>query len=106
MDVATSVGGLDVERTLFLVGAVLSGALTALLAYVGAGSWRLVLFLSFSLYLLGAAIPAVDERVPEYKRKGAIALGGIGALAAIAGTPSALPFLFVLAGIAALLGLF
>ncbi|MBX0323366.1 hypothetical protein EGH21_10030 [Halomicroarcula sp. F13] len=96
---------LDAERVLFAVGGVLCGALTALVVVGGGDPVRAVLFGSFTLYLLGAAVPQVHERVPEYKRTAAIALGGVGALAALTGTSSLLPLLFVMGGVAALLGL-
>jgi len=102
----TALSDVDLEQALFAIGAVLSGALTVLAYNTGDDIGQQFLFLAFTTYLAGAALPAARERVPEYKRTGAIALGGVGAVTYFAGTSSALPLLFVIGGVAAYLRLF
>ena len=105
MDLPSGVDDIDTERALFALGAVIAGGLTTLVYVNGADVVQRLLFLSFTAYLAGAAIPPVYENVPEYKRSGAIALGGVGAIGYFVGTSSALPLLFLLGAIAALLRL-
>jgi len=105
MELASRLPDVDTERTLFSIGAIIAAALTVLVFLSGAQLVHGLLFLAFTLYLLGAALPQVHGRVPEYNRTAAIALGGIGLIAYFAGTASTLPLLFILAGVAALLGL-
>lgn len=106
MDSASVVSGMDTENWLFAGSGVAVAALTALAVLSDADPVQVVMFGAFSLYLLGGASPAIDDRVPEYKRKGAIALGAVGVLGYLAGTQSALPLLFVLGGGMALLNVF
>jgi len=105
MDVGERISAMDTEQTLFAVGGVLSAALTVLVILNSDDVVQRFLFLCFTAYLLGAAVPPVYERVPDYRRTGAIALGAVGAIGFFAGTSSALPLLFVLGGVAALLGI-
>jgi len=106
MDISAVVAGMEFEHKLFAVTALVSAVLTALVATTGAGLVQILLFASFTLYLAGSAYPGIDDYVPEFKRTGAIALGGIGLLAYLAGTDSLLPLLFLLGGVLALLRLF
>jgi len=107
MDIFAVIASMEAEHKLFAAGAVITGGLTVGLVALGSPAVvQQFLFGSFALYLLGAAYPDIDEHVAEYKRTGAMALGGIGLLAYLAGTASALPLLFVVGGIAALLRLF
>lgn len=101
MNVASRLSDIGLEQALFALGAVISGALTVLLIAVGGELVQGVLFGTFALYLLGAALPSIHDRVPEYNRMGLIALGGVGALAFLLGTRSVLPTLFVIGGVAA-----
>ncbi|WP_262177803.1 hypothetical protein [Haloarcula laminariae] len=105
MNVASRLSAVDTERLLFGLGAVISGVLTMVVFYLGDDVQGL-LFGAFSLYLGGAATPAVRDGVPDYKRTGAIALSGVGIVALLLGSQSALPMLFVIGGIAALFNLF
>lgn len=105
MDLSSRLGGVETERLLFGVGAVISGALTMFVFYVGEDTQG-ALFGAFSLYLGGAATPAVRDNVPDYRRTGAIVLGGVGIAAIVLGVDSALPVLFVIGGIAAVMNLF
>jgi len=106
MDVRSRAADIGMERALFAVGAVVTGALTVLVIRAGAEPIERFMYFSFTMYLLGAAIPAVRARVPEYKRSGAVALGAIGAVAFFSGSSSALSLLFVVGGIAAFLRIF
>lgn len=106
MDVDALVDDIATEQAVFAVGGVLVAGLALLAFFNGAETVELALFLSFSAYLLGAALPPVSERVPEYKRTGAMALGVVGVIAYLLGTSSPLPVLFVLGGGAALLRIF
>lgn len=105
MDVASRVSNIDTEQALFALGGILSAGLTALVYMSGGDPVQRFLYLCFTAYLLGAAIPPIYERVPAYRRTGAVALGAIGAMGYFAGTASALPLLFVIAGVAAILGI-
>ena len=105
MDVASQVAGISLERALFGLGAVVAGALTVLVIANGGEPIQVVLFGAFALYLLGAALPQIHERVPEYRRTGGMALGGVGAIGFLVGTSSLLPMLFVIGGLAAFLRL-
>ena len=106
MDVQSLASDADVERLLFAVGAVVAALLTVLVFRNGDDLVQGLLFLSFTAYMAGAAIPAVRDEVSDYRRTGAIALGAVGGIAFLLGTSSALPLLFVVGGAAALLGLF
>jgi len=105
MDVASQLSDISLERALFALGAIISGALTAVVVVSGADPVQSVLFGAFTLYLLGAAVPQIHDRVPEYRRTAGMALGGVGALAFLIGTSSLLPILFVMGGVAAYLRL-
>jgi len=105
MDIASRLSALGTERGLFALGAVVCGVLTVVVFRSG-NTDQGALFAAFSLYLGGAATPAVRENVPDYKRTGAIALAGIGVAAVVLGIESTLPLLFIIGGIAALFGLF
>jgi hypothetical protein len=105
MDIASRLPDIGTERALFAVGAVLSGVLTVLVFLNGSDSQG-ALFGAFTLYLGGAATPVVREAVPDYKRTGAIGLALVGVVAIVLGVQSPLPLLFLVGGIAALLGLF
>ncbi|MBV0922893.1 hypothetical protein KTS45_01645 [Halomicroarcula limicola] len=59
-----------------------------------------------TLYLFGAAVPRIHERVPHYRRSGAILLGGFGGVALLAGSSSDLPTLYVCLGICAAVDLY
>ncbi len=105
MNVASRLSAVGTERLLFGLGAILSGALTMLVFYTG-DDIRGLLFGAFALYLGGAATPAVRDSVPDYKRTGAFALSGVGIVAFLLGTQSALPMLFIIGGIGAFFNLF
>lgn len=105
MEISERLESMGTERALFAVGGVLAAALTLLVILNSDDVVQRFLFLCFTAYLLGAAVPAVYERVPNYRRTGAIALGAVGAVGYVAGTASTLPLLFALAGVAALLGI-
>ena len=105
MDVASRLSAIETERALFALGAVISGALTVLVFQSG-NSDQGALFAAFSLYLGGAATPIIRDAVPDYKRTGAMALGGVGAIAMFMGVDSGLPVLFVIGAAAALFNLF
>lgn len=106
MDVRARIADIDMEQGLFAVGAVVSGALTVLVIRAGAEPIQRFMYLSFTMYLLGAALPAVRKRVPEYKRMGAVALGAIGVIAMLTGNSSSLSLLFIVGGLAAFLRIF
>lgn len=90
------------EQAMFLMGGALSIALTVIAAISGkVDAVQILLFASFSLFLLGGGIQRIDEAVPEYERTAGLVLGGVGILAFIIGTPSFLPALFILGGVAA-----
>jgi len=105
MDLASQLTDISLERTLFSLGALLSGALTVVVLVVSPDLVQGVLFGAFTLYLLGEAVPGIHDRVPEYRRTAGMALGGVGALAFLIGTSSVLPLLFVMGGVAAFLRL-
>ena len=102
MTLSAVVSKMELEHKLFAATAAVSGVLTALVFTTAADLVQVLLFASFTAYLAGAAYPDVDDYVPEFKRTGAMALGGVGLLAALAGTDSLLPLLFVLGGVLAL----
>ncbi|WP_135302932.1 hypothetical protein [Haloarcula amylovorans] len=54
-----------------------------------------------TLYLFGAAAPRIRERVPLYRRVGAILLGVLGGIALLVGSSSDLPILYVCLGLCA-----
>jgi hypothetical protein len=90
------------EQAMFLMGGALSSALTVIAALSGkVDAVQLLLFASFSLFLLGGGTQRVYEVVPEYKRTAGMALGGVGILAFVIGTQSVLPALFVFGGVIA-----
>jgi len=101
MNVASQLSDIGLEQALYALGAIMSSALTVLLFVSGGELVQGMLFGAFALYLLGAAVPTIHDRVPEYKRTGLIALGGVGVLAFVVGTSSVLPTLFVIGGVAA-----
>lgn len=105
MELGERLESMDTEQVLFAGGGVLAAALTLLVILNSDDVVQRFLFLCFTAYMFGAAVPAVTERVPDYRRTGAIALGAVGAVGYVAGTASTLPLLFVLAGVAALLGI-
>jgi hypothetical protein len=105
MDVASRLSAIETERALFALGAVITGVLTVLVFRSG-NSEQGALFAAFSIYLGGAATPVIRKAVPDYKRTGAIALGGVGAVAYFVGIDSALPVLFIIGAVAALFNLF
>ncbi|MDS0258759.1 hypothetical protein NDI56_05055 [Haloarcula sp. S1CR25-12] len=105
MDVASRLSDIGTERALFALGAVITGVLT-ILVFLSGNDDQGALFGVFSIYLGGAATPAIRNSVPDYKRTGAIALGGVGVIAILMGTQSGLPVLFVIGAIAALMNLF
>jgi len=105
MDISSRLGAVETERLLFGVGAVVTGAMTLLVFYAG-DETQGALFGAFSLYLGGAATPAIRDNVTDYRRTGAIVLGGFGIAAIVLGVQSPLPMLFVIGGIAAIMNLF
>ena len=105
MNISSRLPDIATERALFAIGALFSGVLTVLVFMNGSDDQG-ALFAAFSLYLGGAATPAIRDRVTDYKRTGAIALAGVGVAAFLMGVQSPLPILFLIGGIAALMGLF
>jgi hypothetical protein len=105
MNVASRLSDIETERALFALGAVITGVLTVLV-FASGNDEQGALFGAFALYLGGAATPAIRNNVAQYKRTGAIALGGVGIVAFLLGIDSTLPLLFVIGGIAALFKLF
>lgn len=94
------------EQAMFLMGGALSSALTVVAALSGKVDMvQVVLFAAFSLFLFGGGVQRIYETIPEYKRTAGMALGVVGLLGLILGTPSVLPALFVLGGIVAYLRL-
>jgi hypothetical protein len=90
------------EQAMFLIGGALSIALTVIAALSGkVGAVQILLFATFSLFLLGGGIQRIYETVPEYERTAGMILGGVGLIALVVGSPSVLPALFVLGGVAA-----
>ncbi|WP_435129145.1 hypothetical protein [Halobaculum sp. D14] len=71
----------------------------------GSDLFQAVLLAAATAYLLGAAAPAVHDRVPHYERVAAIPLGLLGVVAAAVGVPTDLPVLFILLGAAAVVDL-
>ena len=105
MDVRSRLGAIETERALFAVGAIVTGVLTVLVFQSGNDDQG-ALFAAFSVYLGGAATPAIRDNVTQYKRTGAVALGGVGIVAIVMGINSRLPYLFIIGAIAALFNLF
>jgi len=105
MDIRSRVSAIGIERTLFAVGAIITGAVTVL-AFQRGSDDQGALFAAFAIYLGGAATPLIRDNVTQYKRTGAIALGGVGITASVMGVQSPLPVLFIVGGIAALFNLF
>ena len=105
MDIRSGLGGIDTERALFAAGAIITGALTVLVFRSG-NEDQGALFAAFSIYLGGAATPVIRDNVSQYKRTGAIALGGVGIVAILMGISSGLPYLFIIGAIAAMFNLF
>jgi len=105
MDIASRLSAIETERAVFGLSAIISGALTVLVFLNGSDDQG-ALFAAFSLYLGGAATPMIRDNVTEYKRTGAIALGGVGLVAVVLGVESSLPLLFIIGGIAAIMNLF
>lgn len=105
MDVRSRLGAIETERALFAAAAIVTGVLTVLVFQSG-HSDQGALFAAFSIYLGGAATPAVRDNVTQYRRTGAIALGGVGVVAIVMGVSSGLPYLFIIGAIAALFNLF
>ena len=105
MDISSRLAGIDTERALFAAGAIVTGVLTVLVFRSGNDDQG-ALFAAFSIYLGGAATPAIRDNVTQYKRTGAIALGGVGIVAVLMGIQSGLPYLFIIGAIAALFNLF
>jgi len=105
MDITSRLSAIESERALFALGAVISGVLTVLVFRYG-DDRRGALMGAFTLYLGGAATPAVRDTITDYKRSGAMALAGVGIAAILLGTQSPLAMLFVIGGVAAYLGLF
>ncbi len=105
MDIRSRLAAIETERALFAVGAIVTGVLTVLVfrsGYEDQGA----LFAAFSIYLGGAATPVIRDNVTQYKRTGAIALGGVGIVAIVMGISSGLPYLFIIGAIAAMFNLF
>jgi len=105
MDIGSRLSAIGTERGLFALGAVFSGLLTVLVFTTG-NDQQGALFAVFSLYLGGGATPLIRDSVPDYTRTGAIVLGAIGVAALFMGIQSALPTLFIIGAIAAIMGLF
>lgn len=105
MDLSSRLADIGTERALLALGAIVVGLLAVAMFQTGSDD-RGALYALFSLYLGGAATPAVRDSVPQFKRTGAIALAGVGAVALFLGIESALPMLFIIGGIAAVLDLF
>ncbi len=105
MDISSRLSAIGIERALFAVGAIITGAVTVL-AFQSGNDNQGALFAAFAIYLGGAATPVIKENVPQYKRTGAIALAGVGIAASAMGVQSPLPVLFIVGGIAAILNLF
>jgi hypothetical protein len=105
MDIPSRLSAVGSERGLFAIGAILTGALTVVVFRTGNQNQGL-LYAAFSLYLGGAATPAIRDNVPEYKRTGAITLAGVGMAAILLGIQSPISMLFVIGGIAAVMRLF
>jgi len=105
MNISSRLSAIGIERALLAVGAIITGALTVLVFRSGNNDQG-ALFAAFAIYLGGAATPAVRDNITQYKRTGAIALGGVGIVASLMGVQSLLPVLFMIGGIAALFNLF
>ena len=105
MNISSRLSAIGIERALLTVGAIITGALTVLVFRSGNNDQG-ALFAAFAIYLGGAATPAVRDNITQYKRTGAIALGGVGIVASLMGVQSLLPVLFMIGGIAALFNLF
>ncbi|MDS0284130.1 hypothetical protein [Haloarcula onubensis] len=105
MDITSRVAGIETERALFAVGAIITGALTVVVFRSG-NEDQGALFATFAIYLGGAATPLIRDNITQYKRTGAIALGGVGIAALVMGIDSGLPYLFIIGAIAALFNLF
>jgi len=105
MDVSARLSALETERGLFAAGAIIIGILTVLVFRSGNDDQG-ALFAAFAIYLGGAATPLIRANVPQYKRTGAIALGGVGIVAIVMGIDSTLPYLFLIGAIAAMFNLF
>ena len=105
MNISSRLSAIGIERALLMVGAIITGALTVLVFRSGNNDQG-ALFAAFAIYLGGAATPVVRDNITQYKRTGAIALGGVGIVASLMGVQSLLPVLFMIGGIAALFNLF
>jgi len=105
MELADRLSAIETERALFALGAIVTGALTVLVFRSG-NQDQGALFAAFTIYLGGAATPAIRDNVTQYKRTGAMFLGGVGIVAIFLGIDSGLPYLFIIGAIAAMFNLF